>query len=114
MITIDVVLDVAGILKSCKVTGHAGAGPKGYDIVCAAVSILTKTALKTLTGREGIIVRVPAGVPERGRFGMETDYTGNGRDFLAAAGAFLLEGLVSVSEAYPDYCTMNIHNERRK
>ncbi|MDR2758940.1 MAG: ribosomal-processing cysteine protease Prp [Spirochaetaceae bacterium] len=113
MITIDVVLDVEGLLKSCKVTGHAGAGPKGSDIVCAAVSILTKTALKTLTGREGIIVRVPAGVPERGRFGMETDYTGKGRDFLAAAGAFLTEGLVSVSEAYPGYCIMNIHKERR-
>ncbi|MDR2631438.1 MAG: ribosomal-processing cysteine protease Prp [Spirochaetaceae bacterium] len=113
MINIDVVLDDEGLLKSCKVAGHAGAGPKGSDIVCAAVSILTKTALKTLTGREGIIVRVPAGPPERGNFGMETDYTGWGRDFLAAVGAFLLEGLVSVSTAYPDCCTMYIHKERR-
>ncbi|MDR0589776.1 MAG: ribosomal-processing cysteine protease Prp [Spirochaetaceae bacterium] len=113
MITIDVVFDVEGILKSCKVRGHAGAGPQGSDIVCAAVSILTKTALRTLTGREGIIVRVPAGVPERGRFEMEIDYTGEGRDFLAAAGTFLVEGLVSVSEAYPDYCSTNMYKERR-
>jgi uncharacterized protein YsxB (DUF464 family) len=114
MITVDMVLDFEGLLRSCTVTGHANAGPKGADIVCAAVSILTKTALRTLAGREGIILRVPAGVPERGTFTMETDYTGRGRDFLAAAGAFLMEGLVSVSEAYPDHCTMNIQKERRK
>ncbi|MDR1107914.1 MAG: ribosomal-processing cysteine protease Prp [Spirochaetaceae bacterium] len=113
MITIDVVLDAQGLLRACTVMGHAQAGPKGSDVVCAAVSILTKTALKTLADREGITLRVPAGVPERGTFGMETDYTGKGRDFLAAAGAFLLNGLVSVSEGYPDYCTMTIHKERR-
>jgi uncharacterized protein YsxB (DUF464 family) len=114
MIRVDVILDLEGLLKSCMVVGHAGAGPEGSDIVCAAVSILTKTALKTLAGRDGIIVRVPAGLPERGSFAMETDYTGAGRDFLAAVGDFLMEGLVSVSEAYPGYCTMFIHKERRK
>ena len=114
MITVEVVVDFEGLLSSCTVTGHANAGPKGADIVCAAVSILTKTALRTLAGREGIILRVPAGSPERGTFTMETDYTGEGRNFLAAAGAFLTEGLVSIAEAYPDYCTMNIHKERRK
>jgi uncharacterized protein YsxB (DUF464 family) len=114
MITVDVVLDREGLLRSCRVTGHAKAGPKGADIVCAAVSILTKTALTTLAEREGIVLRVPEGVPERGTFTMETDYTGEGRDFLAAVGAFLMEGLVSVSETYPDHCTMNIRKERRK
>jgi uncharacterized protein YsxB (DUF464 family) len=114
MISVDVALDLEGLLKSCLVMGHAGAGPAGSDMVCSAVSILTKTALKTLAGRDGIIVRVPAGTPERGAFEMETDYTGDGRDFLAAAGGFLVNGLVSVSEAYPAYCTMHIHKERRK
>jgi uncharacterized protein YsxB (DUF464 family) len=114
MISIDVALDFEGLLKSCTVMGHAGAGSAGTDPVCAAVSVLTKTALKTLAERDGIIVRLPADLPQRGTFGMETDYTGEGRDFLAAAGVFLVNGLVSVSEAYPDYCTMNIHKERRR
>jgi hypothetical protein len=39
---------------------------------------------------------------------MEIEYTGEGREFLSAAGAFLLEGLKSVAGEYPDYCTMNI------
>jgi hypothetical protein len=39
---------------------------------------------------------------------MEADYKAEGRDFLAAAGAFLVEGLRSVSEKYPDCCCITI------
>ncbi|MDR3160841.1 MAG: ribosomal-processing cysteine protease Prp [Spirochaetaceae bacterium] len=112
MIRISAVLDEAGILRACTVTGHAGAGPWGEDVVCAAVSILTRTALRTLLDREGISVR-GENTPERGIFQMELDYTGAGREFLAAVGLFLMEGLVSVCEDYPDYCVMTIHTERR-
>ncbi|QQO11135.1 ribosomal-processing cysteine protease Prp [Breznakiella homolactica] len=111
MITVDAVLDEAGLLKSCRVSGHAGAGPRGGDIVCAAVSVLTRTALQILSNREGITVR--AGAPERGAFWIETEYTGEGEVFLSAAGVFLIEGLRSVSREYPDHCTMTIHTERR-
>jgi hypothetical protein len=41
---------------------------------------------------------------------MEADYSAEGRDFLAAAGAFLIEGLRSVSEEYPDYCGIEIES----
>jgi uncharacterized protein YsxB (DUF464 family) len=104
-------VDEAGLLKSCRVSGHAGAGKRGRDLVCAAVSVLARTALKTLSGREGVMVR--GGAPERGLFWIETDFSGGGGDFLAGAGAFLLEGLASVAEEYPDFCEMTICIERR-
>jgi uncharacterized protein YsxB (DUF464 family) len=110
MIKIGAVLDEAGLLRSCKVQGHAEAGLAGVDIVCAAVSVLLRTALRTRSGRKGIIIR--GGAPERGLLWMEADYTAEGREFLAAAGAFLIEGLKSVSEDYPDYCTIQITEER--
>jgi uncharacterized protein YsxB (DUF464 family) len=106
MITIDAALDEAGLLRSCTVKGHAEAGPKGGDIVCAAVSVLTRTALLALSQRKGITVLGEA--PERGVFSMKTDYTGEGKEFLTAAGTFLLKGLELVSREYPDYCTMQI------
>ncbi|GHU88083.1 hypothetical protein FACS189476_04570 [Spirochaetia bacterium] len=109
MIQVGAVLDKAGLLRSCKVQGHAEAGKMGTDIVCAAVSVLLRTALRTLSGRKGIVIR--GGAPERGLLWMEADYTAEGREFLAAAGAFLIEGLKSVSEDYPDYCTMKITEE---
>jgi uncharacterized protein YsxB (DUF464 family) len=103
------VLDEAGLLRSCQVQGHAGAGKCGSDIVCAAVSVLTRTMIRTLSGREGITLKGNAGV--RGNFQMEAEYQSEGREFLAAAGAFLIEGLLSVSEEFPDNCRVNI--ERR-
>jgi hypothetical protein len=42
---------------------------------------------------------------------MEAEYAPEGREFLAAAGAFLVEGLLSVSAEFPDYCKVII--ERR-
>jgi len=110
VITIRVVLDDAGLLKSCDVRGHAGAGKQGHDIVCAAVSVLVRTALAVLSGREGITVR--GGAPQRGEFTLEVAaQNGAGRDFLAAAGAFLIEGLESVAGEYPQNCSLTI--ERR-
>jgi uncharacterized protein YsxB (DUF464 family) len=106
VIRIEAALDEAGLLRSCRIHGHAGAGPEGGDIVCAAVSVLARTALRTLSRREGITVRGEA--PERGVVSMEIDYAGNGREFLSAAGAFLLEGLQSVAGEHPEYCVMHI------
>jgi uncharacterized protein YsxB (DUF464 family) len=112
MITIAVVLDESGLLKSCDIRGHGGAGKRGSDIVCAAVSVLARTALSTLSNREGIAVRSDA--PRRGEFTLETGAeTKAGRDFLAAAGAFLVEGLASVAGEYPANCSMTITKERR-
>jgi hypothetical protein len=42
---------------------------------------------------------------------MEVDYSAEGREYLAAAGAFLIEGLRSVSEEYPDQCGVEIEKQ---
>ena len=96
------VLDEAGLLRSCGVSGHAGAGKRGSDIVCAAVSVLTRTIVRVLAGRQDVTIR--GSIPEHGNFWMELDYTPESRDFLAGAGAFLVEGLLSVSAEFPGYC----------
>jgi uncharacterized protein YsxB (DUF464 family) len=106
MIGIDAAFDEAGLLRSCEVRGHAMAGPAGYDLVCAAVSILTRTAFRVLSKREGIILR--GGAPERGIFRMETEYQEAGREFLAACGAFLMDGLDSVAGMYPEHVRLTI------
>ena len=109
MIQVEIVLDEAGMLRSCQVRGHARAGEKGSDIVCAAVSVLTRTVVRVLSGREDISVR--GSIPGQGNFNVEADYTDEGREFLAAAGAYLYEGLLSVAEEFPDNCKLTI--ERR-
>jgi uncharacterized protein YsxB (DUF464 family) len=106
MIGIEAVFDEAGLLRFCEVTGHAMAGPAGYDIVCAAVSILTRTAFRVLSEREGITLR--GGAPDRGVFRMETGYQEAGREFLFACGTFLMDGLASVAGMYPEHVKLTI------
>lgn len=45
MIEIDVFRNVDGSIVGFTVGGHAGASMHGHDIVCAAVSAVTQTAL---------------------------------------------------------------------
>jgi len=111
LIGIDIVIDDTGILRSCNAAGHAGAGKTGTDIVCAAVSVLIRTAVCVLSGKKGISIRSAA--PKPGHVRLETEYTAEGRDFLSAAGEFLIAGLRSVAEEFPDNCKVTIVNERR-
>jgi uncharacterized protein YsxB (DUF464 family) len=115
MIRICAEVDDAGLLVSCDVRGHAASGPPGKDTVCAAISVLLRTAFRTLAKREGI--RLGGGAPERGHFHIETVFDpGNdpARLFLAGAGAFLLEGLESVSGENPEFCGMTIRKVNRR
>ena len=111
MVTIEAIVDKDGILRSCRADGHAGAGKAGTDIVCAAVSVLMRTALKTLSNKKGITIRGDA--PQPGAFLLEADYQAEGKDFLYAAGVFLTDGLRSVAEEYPENCRFIISTERR-
>ena len=110
MIEIEAVLDSGGVLRACKAAGHAGAGKTGSDIVCAAVSVLMRTAFSILSGRKGITIQ--GGAPEKGRMwlesGLEASDDGKGKDFLFAAGVFLLEGLKSIAQEYPNNCRITI------
>jgi len=106
LIEIEAVLDGDGALRSCRASGHAGAGPTGTDIVCAAVSVLMRTAVRALSGKKGITIRCEA--PEPGFLLLEADYTAEGKDFLSVAGVFLTEGLASVAEEYPQHCRLTI------
>jgi len=108
LIDIEAVLEPDGTLRACKASGHAGAGKAGTDIVCAAVSVLMRTALSILSNRQGIKLR--GGAPERGQLWLEADYNAEGKDFLFAAGVFLIEGLKSIAQEYPKNCTLTVKN----
>jgi len=101
-----VVLDDDGILRKCRASGHAKAGKKGSDVICAAVSVLMFAALKTLSNRKGITVS--GDWPEEGEIWLETCYDADGKDFLFAAGVFLIEGLKFVAQDYPENCRLDI------
>ena len=108
MIEIEAVVEGDGTLRACRALGHAGAGKAGTDIVCAAVSVLMRTAISVLSGKKGITVR--GGAPAKGQMWLEAEYNAEGKDFLYAAGLFLIEGLWSVAQEYPKNCKITIKN----
>jgi hypothetical protein len=42
---------------------------------------------------------------------METEYQEAGREFLAACGAFLMDGLTSVAGMYPEHVKLTIRRD---
>lgn len=111
MVSVDLVLDSADLLKSCQVSGHAGAGPRNGDVVCAAVSVLSRTALKTLSHIDGVFAYGKA--PKRGELFMEIRYTEACKGQVAGITAFLLDGFTSIEEEFPEHCCVRIQRERR-
>jgi uncharacterized protein YsxB (DUF464 family) len=106
MIRLEAALDEDGILVGYRAEGHACAGRKGADIVCAAVSALSRAFVRALRSRKDVSVRADA--PGRGLFHLELGYSGEARLFLEGAGTFLLEGLSAVAEEYPECCNLTV------
>ncbi|MDR0409058.1 MAG: hypothetical protein LBH18_01475, partial [Spirochaetaceae bacterium] len=61
---------------------------------------------RALNGKEGI--NIHANAPERGVFSAVISYSENAKQFLKGTGTFLLEGLTSVAEEYPECCDLTV------
>lgn len=91
-----------GELHSCIISGHSGFAPKGKDIVCAAVSILARTALDVLHGQSGIELKTDSA--ERGELSFTVEKKQDGcSDILSYTADFLEKGFGSLQKEYPAY-----------
>ena len=79
---------------SIQVTGHAGAGPPGHDLVCAAVSTLVQTFVRS--AEELTDVQLHSDIAPGGAF---VRYEGSPQVQLLADSFFV--GVQGVAEAYP-------------
>jgi len=94
----------AGRVAGFSVRGHAGAAPRGKDIVCAAVSALTQAAVAGLEEHLGLRPRV---VIEQGRLDCQLA-PGEEEDPRAQAIlATMVLGLQGVAQAQPGRVRMS-------
>ena len=97
----------SGFLR-CEAQGHALFDKKGHDIVCAAATVLLRTAARTLGARPGMAFKGAA--PERGSLSFEARADGDSaRAELKFAADFLKEGFESLAKEYPQ----NLFFERK-
>jgi uncharacterized protein YsxB (DUF464 family) len=89
---------------AARAAGHAGYGSRGSDIVCAAVTVLLRTAAETLETSEGLTV-TPLEVAE-GLLAFTAEFAGGAdvrtAERLKTAGDFLAAGLGSLAREFPD------------
>lgn len=100
MINVRLVLSFNGALSSFEAKGHAQKGLRGYDIVCASVTVLMRTTLAVL---EGSIKGLLATSSGPGMLSVKIPETIDEYDeLLQYAGRFLQMGLDSLQREYPD------------
>jgi len=84
------------------VEGHAGYAPKGFDIVCEAVSALVQTL------RESFIELTedrPEQTAKSGQYKLNEEHLSD--DSRLLVNAFLV-GMSMLEDAYPEYITVHI------
>lgn len=96
-------------LMSVEMSGHAEAGPYGYDIVCAAVSALSIGTVNSLSEIAEIPIEVVSAEDSGGylKFTIPTDISQKQME----TGQILLESLLlslkSIEEEYSEYVNIN-------
>lgn len=110
MITARIILDGDNMLKGMSVSGHAGSAPAGKDVVCAAVTSLVRTAVRTLESHPGVTVRYNA--PEEGS--VELNVTGveaSERCWLRGMTDFVRMGLGDLQREAPEHLKVTEEKE---
>jgi len=100
MIRAKIVVDGGASLLSFKATGHAAAGDRGYDIVCAAFSVLARTAYRSLSALPGIELRGAAAGP--GSLSFEVVRSASSPERAAGIVDFLIAGMGDLARDYPE------------
>lgn len=102
MTTVTLVCGKDGAFRSCEAAGHAGFAAKGSDIVCAAVTILLRTAADVLSGMDGVVVRTDTA--GRGELAFAVVRAAAEKtERLVCTADFLERGLRSLQSEYPQF-----------
>lgn len=106
MIKIQVQRDQSGEIRRFTVEGHAGYAEHGRDIVCAAVSAVTQTAILGLKE----VLKLPVVVEMRDGYlscRLPEVVVATARPMAQAVLETMLAGLKDIQEGYPDFIELN-------
>ena len=104
-------IDADGLILDFEATGHAGTGTRGFDIVCAAFTVLVRTACSALAGLPGARIEDRAAEPGSLDFHVKS-LPGGMRERAIGMSAFLLEGLRALEGEFPG--AVEIRTEQRR
>jgi uncharacterized protein YsxB (DUF464 family) len=100
MIAVRAVLDADGLLVRFEATGHSGRSAAGNDIVCAAFTVLARTAYESLAALPGVDLSGSAPKPGTLHFTVKR-IDPPSRERAAGMTDFLLAGISGLEREYP-------------
>jgi uncharacterized protein len=109
VIRAKLVLDKDGGLLGFEAAGHAGRAARGEDIVCAAFSVLARTAFRSLEVLPGLSLRGRAAEP--GSLSFEVLSPAESAERAAGIADFLARGMGDLARDYPDVVAVTIERE---
>jgi len=111
VIIVTVIIDGGGIIKSVRVAGHALGLQKGGNIVCAAATVLVRTAARMLEAEDGVLVT--GGPGARGEFALDIKSVNHDKtDFVKTTGNYLLQGIRDLMSEFPEDCSLKVEQRR--
>jgi uncharacterized protein len=109
MILAKVVLDREGRVLGFEAAGHAESASPGNDIVCAAFSVLARTAFRALEALPGADVKGIAPAPGSLSFEVLRPAEDAGR--AAGIADFLVTGMSDLARDYPGAVAITIERD---
>jgi len=109
VIRAKLVLDKEGGVRSFEAEGHAERGSRGYDLVCAAFSVLARTAYRSLERLPGVSLRGSA--PEPGSLSFQVLEAADNLVLAEGIAAFLITGMGDLARDYPDAIALTIERD---
>lgn len=102
-----------GCLKSFDARGHSYQAKKGYDIVCASVTTLLRTAAKILHADESLKTEGDATSPGSMSFSLR-EISETKICWVRGITDFLLGGLLDLQQNNPDHLRIDIKEESER
>lgn len=91
-----------GVIKKCQANGHADFSKKGTDIVCAAITILVRTAMQVLSHNEDVFLIADASSRGSLSFSVEVKTENPETEAqLKCIGDFLRTGILALTKEFP-------------
>ncbi len=114
MVKIRIVSTEENLFSSFESSGHAGMSENGKDIVCAAITILLKTAILSLLSAEesSETLKLKVDTKDRGYLLAKVeDFGVEDKPRLKYLLEFLMIGLSSIRAEYSDYIELELKLE---
>ncbi len=113
MVKIRIVSDKEGLFSSLEASGHAGKSENGSDLVCAAITVLLKTAVLSLTSAQekSKSLQITVRAEEKGELFLKVEKFSEA-DFyrLKYLLEFLTIGLVAIEAEHSDSLDLDIES----